>query len=173
MVVINMQKQLSELETKLEFVTGEIKSMKHNHHTLKKVLEEDHRIDSHSLKDVSLEFSEKTKNRPIEKSSEKSFSGRDAGSISPISLAPEENIILTTTPPMTIPISTSPDKGCHTEGGEKCIFPFYYDEERFTSCRQTWKDRKPWCATRVDENSKYIDDSTAWDWCSSTCPISK
>ena len=42
--------QLSELETKLEFVTGEIKSMKHNHHTLKKVLEEDHRIDSHSLK---------------------------------------------------------------------------------------------------------------------------
>ena len=42
--------QLSELETKLEFVTGEIRSMKHNHHTLKKVLEEDHRIDSHSLK---------------------------------------------------------------------------------------------------------------------------
>ena len=52
--------QLSELEHELKFVTGEIKSMKNNHHILKKVLGKDYRLDSHSLKgslkDLNLSF---------------------------------------------------------------------------------------------------------------------
>ena len=68
---------------------------------------------------------------------------------------------------------TSGSNECTTEDGVKCIFPYYYEGEKTTACRQTWRDIKPWCATRVDENDAFIDDSSAWDWCASTCPITK
>ena len=98
-------------------------------------------------------------------------------------MTPQTNKTLTTKRPLTTSSSSLSDNGkkeitsnskeCTTEDGVKCIFPYYYEGEITTACRQTWRDIKPWCATRVDENDAFIDDSSAWDWCASTCPITK
>ena len=62
---------------------------------------------------------------------------------------------------------------CITQNGKECVFPFYYDGEKVTKCRQAWNDIKPWCATKVDNQGGFISDSSAWEWCSSSCPKSK
>ena len=62
---------------------------------------------------------------------------------------------------------------CITENGKECVFPFYYDGEKVTKCLQAWNDIKPWCATKVDNQGRFISDSSSWEWCSSSCPKSK
>jgi len=51
-----------------------------------------------------------------------------------------------------------------------CVFPFYHQGEKYTTCiRNTSKD-SAWCAHKVDENANVVDDG-GWHWCDNNCEI--
>jgi len=58
--------------------------------------------------------------------------------------------------------------GCKTEGGVRCLFPFVYKGGNKTDCVQNWGDRKPWCATSLDDKGQFVSsmtDNSNWDYC--------
>ena len=48
--------------------------------------------------------------------------------------------------------------------------PFNYKDKVHHGCIQTWKDFKPWCATKVDESGTYTKSTGSWDECNENCP---
>lgn len=60
---------------------------------------------------------------------------------------------------------------CETESGARCIFPFYYKGNKYTTCVTTWNYRRPWCAIKVDKNQAMPAlEASSWDYCQTTCP---
>ena len=51
---------------------------------------------------------------------------------------------------------------CRTKGGkvsnELCVFPFIYKDVKFSTCTDTNHDAQ-WCATKTDEEGKFINDT--------------
>lgn len=64
--------------------------------------------------------------------------------------------------------SPSPDAGmCKTSSGEKCVFPFKFNNRIFYSCTNDYDPGNlAWCSTGVDENSEHV--PGRWGHCSST-----
>jgi len=54
-----------------------------------------------------------------------------------------------------------------------CVFPFTYRGIKYTGCtRVSDKAGKRWCATNVDENGFYINNSKQYGYCEEDCPDS-
>merc|ERR1712083_1161937 len=55
-----------------------------------------------------------------------------------------------------------------TAGGQRCIFPFNYEGQSYSSCTDKGSENgKPWCALEVDSNDNVV--SGKWEDCDSTC----
>ena len=55
------------------------------------------------------------------------------------------------------------------QGGLPCVFPWKFKGKTYNSCTMEWEpDQRPWCATKVDENSKYY---TNFGYCGANCPL--
>ena len=68
---------------------------------------------------------------------------------------------------------------CRTSDDHICIFPFEYQGTLYTKCtfaeieNVNWKDRhpkqrRPWCAYKVDKESKVMQ---KWDYCNEHCSV--
>ena len=57
---------------------------------------------------------------------------------------------------------------CQTKGGEKCVFPFIYNETTYNGCAMDGLSRDhAWCATSVNDNG-IVDGH--WGYCKAVCP---
>ena len=55
---------------------------------------------------------------------------------------------------------------CTTEYGQKCIFPFIYDDITYSECTSVDNDH-PWCAYEVDSEGTLVGDE--WENCAASC----
>ena len=51
--------------------------------------------------------------------------------------------------------------------GQKCIFPFTYNQRKFTKCMRTIDDKDFWCGTDSDESK--ISHENKWGICNEMC----
>lgn len=60
------------------------------------------------------------------------------------------------------------DEVCTTLEGNACVFPFYYQGKKYSSCTEANYNRF-WCATQVDDSGFFIAGSGKWGICSGNC----
>lgn len=82
-------------------------------------------------------------------------------------------------PPSGIGIAVgngSAGKACGTIGqggqgpGHPCVLPFTYKGVKHNSCTGV-ESNTTWCATQVDVDGNYLDQTTMWGQCSVACPV--